>query len=359
MDVEQWGAGAGPLQGIGPREGLPPGLVWPSRRGQPDGPTDWQTRSGAFRSTGGGHWVTAEVEPSTDQRIVEAAARLPAHGGVTGWAALRWWGGRWFDGHGTRDGVLPITLALGTRHTLRPEGLLRVSQEHVPPLEIRRARGLRVTSPCWSVAFEMRKAASDEAALVAFEMAAYDDLVSIAELAAFTESMLWIRQGVQRIRDLLPLLDENSWSPLEPVMRLAWQFQAGAPRPRTNCPVFDLSGRFIGTPDLFDPVAGVYGLYDGGLHLTGKVRHADVAKESAYRRLGLEGATMMAGDLTDRRAFVARLTDAYARAGRRPADLRLWLPEPPSWWTPTATVAQRRALTPYDRARLLQYRRVA
>lgn len=359
MELDHWTAGARPLHGIGPREGLPPGLVWPSRRGEPDGPTGWQTRSGAFRSTGGGCWVPAEVEPSVDQRIVEAAARLPAHGGVTGWAGLRWCGARWFGGHGTHHGIVPITLALGTRHTLRPRGLLRVSQEHVPPLEIRRARGLRVTSPCWSVAFEMRKAASDEAAVVAFEMAAYDDLVSIAELATFTESTLWIRQGVQRIRDVLPLLDENSWSPMEPVMRLAWQLQAGAPRPRANCPVFDLDGRFIGTPDLFDPIAGVYGLYDGGLHLAGEVRHADVAKEAAYRRIGLEGATMMAGDLADRRPFVARLREAYARAGRRPADMRRWLPDPPPWWVPTSTVAQRRALTPYDRVRLLRYRRAA
>lgn len=358
MELAHWTAGARPLHGIGPREGLPPGLVWPSRRGEPGGPTDWQTRSGSFRSTGGGNWVSAEVESSEDQRIVEAAARLPAHGGVTGWAGLRWCGGRWFGGHGPHHGVLPITLAIGTRHTLRPGGHLRVSQEHVPPLEIRRVRGLRVTSPCWSVGFEMRKAASDEAAVIAFEMAAYDDLVSIAELEVFTESALWIRQGVQRVRDLLPYLDENSWSPMEPVMRLVWQ-QSGAPRPRVNHPVFDLSGRFVGTPDLLDPVAGVYGMYDGGLHLTGGVRHADVAKEAAYRRVGLEGATMMAGDLADRRPFVARLEEAYARAARRPADLRRWMPEPPPWWVSTSTVERRRALTPYDRARLLRYRHAA
>ena len=303
--------------------------------------------------------MSAEVPLSVDQRIVEAAARLPAHGAVTGWAALRWGGGYWFTGSGWHDGSLPITLALGTRHTLRPSGLLRVSQEHVPALEIRRVRGLRITSPCWSVAFEMRKAPSDEAAVVAFEMAAYNDLVSIAELAAFVESALWIRHGVQRVRDVLPLLEENSWSPKEPVMRLAWQVLPGVGRPLANCPVFDLDGRFVGTPDLLDPVMGVYGMYDGGLHLTGEVRHGDVAKEAAYRRLGLEGVTMMAGDLGDRDPFVVRLREAYARAERRPADMRRWLPDPPPWWVPTSTVALRRALSPYDRARLLGYRRAA
>lgn len=359
MELDAWTAGAHPRRGIGPREGLPPGVVWPTRRREPDGPTDWQTRSGAFRSTGGGNWVPADVPLTIDQRIVEAAARLPAHGAVTGWAALRWSGGGWFDGHGAGATPVPITLALGTRHTLRPGAHVRVSQEHVPPLELQRVAGLRVTSPCWSVAHEMRKATSDEAAVVAFEMAAFDDLVSIAELAAFVESALWIRQGVQRVRDVLPLLEENSWSPMEPVMRLAWQLEAGAPRPRANCPVFDLDGRFVGTPDLLDPIAGVYGMYDGGLHLAGEVRHRDVAKEAAYRRLGLEGATMMAGDVIDRGPFIARLREAYARAGRRPLDMRRWLSEPPGWWVPTVTVAQRRALSSYDRARFLRYRHAA
>jgi hypothetical protein len=36
--------------------------------------------------------VPADAEQTTEQRIVEAAAVLPAYGGVTGWAALRWLG---------------------------------------------------------------------------------------------------------------------------------------------------------------------------------------------------------------------------------------------------------------------------
>ncbi len=75
-----------------------------------------------------------------------------------------------------------------------------------------------------------------------------------------------------------------------------------------NRPVFNLEGRFVGTPDLLDPVAGVYGQYDGALHLAGEVRQRDVAKDAAYRRLGLEGVTMMAGDRRNRDRFVVRLT---------------------------------------------------
>ncbi|RYC04473.1 hypothetical protein [Nocardioides zhouii] len=358
MDEERWVPGAWPLRGLGPREGLLPDLVWPVRRHDAGGPTDWQTRSGAFRPVGGGLWVPSGVEQTVGQRIVEAVSRLPAHGAVTGWAALGWLGARWFEGIGPRMEPRPVTLALGSRHTLRPDHHIEVSQELVPAGAIRRVRGIRVTSPLWSVAFEMRKARSDEEAVVAFEMAAYDDLVSVAELAEYVDSALWIRQGVARVRELLANLEENSWSPREPVMRRTWQ-ESGFGRPLANCPVFDLAGRFVGTPDLLDVQAGVYGMYDGGLHLAGAVRHVDVAKEAAYRALGLEGATMMAGDLADRDPFRARLGEAYARAGRRPPESRLWLPGLPDWWTPTFTVDQRRGLSVAERSRVLRYRRAS
>jgi hypothetical protein len=299
--------------------------------------------------------VPAYVEPTADQRIVEAAAQLPAHGGVTGWASLRWQGGHWFDGTDRDQQPRPVVLAVGSRHTKRANRTVSISQELVPPTELRRCRGVRVTSALWSVAFEMRKAKRDVDAVVAFDMAAYADLVSAAELDAFIDQALWIRQGVQRVRDLLSLLDENAWSPMESVMRLTWQ-QGGFPRALTNHPVHDLAGRFVGTPDLLDPAAGVYGMYDGALHLAGQARHGDVGKEATYRALGLEGVTMMAGDLSDPGSFLQRLREAYARAGRRPADARGWLAEPPAWWVPTFTVTQRRALSADDRTRLLRYR---
>ena len=141
-------------------------------------------------------------------------------------------------------------------------------------------------------------------------------------------------------------------------MRRTWEC-GGFGRPAANRPVFDRTGRFVGTPDLIDVRRGVYGMYDGGLHLAGAVRHADVAKEAAYRALGLEGVVMMAGDLGDRDPFLARLGGAYARAERRPADERLWLTGLPGWWTPTSTVAQRRALPAYERSRVLRYRRAS
>lgn len=362
MDATTWTAGAFPLRGIGPREALSPGVTWPSRRDQAglDGPSSWGTRSGAWRRVGNNLWVPTDVD-ATDprQRVVEAAAVLPSYGGVTGWAALRWCGGTWFGGVNRHGELLPVPVAVSSGNRCRPREGLRVSQEVILPSELMRWGGVRVTRPLWSVSYEMRKAATDEAAIVAFEMAAFNDLVSISELSEYVESALWLRWGVARMRRVLPLLEENSWSPMEPVMRQTWQVEAGRPRPLANRPVFDLAGRFVGTPDLLDLNAGVYGLYDGALHLAGEVRHGDVAKEAAYRALGLEGVTMMAGDLSDRSPFLHRLREAYARAERRPASERRWLAGTADWWIPTFTVAQRRALSSYDQARLLRYRHAA
>lgn len=242
---------------------------------------------------------------------------------------------------------------------MRPRPGLVVSQEVVAPRNLVRHDGVRLTEPLWSVAYEMRKAASDEAAVVAFDMAAFNDLVSISELGDYLETDLVARQGVERVRRVLPLLDENASSPMEPVMQMTWQREVECPDLLMNHPVFDRRGRFVGTPDGIDVRAGVYGMYDGALHLAGDVRHVDVGKEAAYRALGLEGVTMMAGDLADRAPFVWRLREAYARASRRPASDRGWSVQTPAWWLDTTTVSARRALSSYDRERLLAHRRQA
>ena len=113
--------------------------------------------------------------------------------------------------------LLPVPVAVSSGKRMRPRDGLEVSQEVVAPHNLLRADGVRVTSPLWSLAYEMRKASTDEAAVVAFDMAAFNELVSIAELAEFTESDLPARQGVERVRRVMTLLDENAWSPMEPL----------------------------------------------------------------------------------------------------------------------------------------------
>ena len=83
-------------------------------------------------------------------------------------------------------------------------------------------------------------------------------------------------------------------------MRLIWTCTAGLPRPLTNRPVFDLHGRHIGTPDLLDVEAGVYGEYDvASSTSTASVGCKDLVREDAFRSLGLEPVVMVAGQSRD------------------------------------------------------------
>lgn len=292
------------------------------------------------------------VEQCVEQRIAEAAAILPSFGGVTGWAALRWLGGLWFDGVAP-DGrsVLPVTLATGEAD-VRAQAGIRISAERLGPDELTIHDAVPITTALRSVTFEMRYAASMRAAVVVADMAMHADLVSPRELVAWaTVNRGWT--GCPQLRDALPLVDENSWSPREVRLRLLWMLDAELPRPRCNVPVFDRSGHHIATPDLLDVEAGVVGEYDGSVHLTGEVRGRDVRREAALRDVGLEYFPAVAADWAHPDQLVERMRAARRRARFEDARSRAWTIEPPPGWIPTETVDQRRALTTSQRARLL------
>lgn len=316
------------------------------------GPTANQARWGRWRRAAPGWFVPAEVDASgTDQRIVEAAVHLSAYGAVTGWAALHWMGARWF-GHHDR----PVVLATGDAGIRRTAGI-EVSEERLLPDHIEVVDGLRVTTAVRSVLFEMRHAPTAAAALVALDMACYDDLVSLAEVATEAATLgTWT--GIPQARAALAIGDENAWSPAEVAARLVWD-AAGLARPLTNVPIFDRAGRHLVTPDLLDPVLGIVGEYDGAVHRDRDAHAHDVQRDELYRGLGVQQVVMTAVDLSAPDPAIARLVAARARATGAPASARAWTTEPPGWWWPTRTVAQRRALPPTVRERALRYRRAA
>ncbi|WP_228387606.1 hypothetical protein [Nocardioides sp. dk884] len=316
------------------------------------GPTPGQARGRRWRRTSAGMYVPADVDSGrVEQRIVEAAAVLGPHGAVTGWAALCWSGARWFDGSDGR----PVVIA--THVNLRPDPRWVPCKEGIDPRDHDRVDGLPVTTAVRSVCFEARHAPDVATAVVALDMAAYSDLASLEECRVYTQWRLRTWTGVPQLRAALVLADENSWAPTESAMRLVWTDAGGMPRPLCNRPVFDLDGRHLGTPDLIDAELGVVGEYDGKDHFSSARRARDLTREERFRTHGLEPVTMVGADLADPAAFVARLRAAYQRASRRPAAERRWTLAQPRRWIPTETVAQRRALDPWDRARLLRHRR--
>ncbi len=341
-----------------PFHGRRPGLVGPVPIDPlgVTGPTEGQARGPHWRRTSRGLYVPATVDQTNvEQRIVEAAAVLPTVGGVTGWAALRWLGGVWFDGLDLGGRAwLPVDLATCYQDIRNQAGFV-VHQERLGPSELITIDGLKCTTAVRSLCFIMRYARNAREATRAADLAAFSDLVSIAESAAyFLEHPGWT--GIPQARDALVLVDENSWSGWETWMRLVWKVDAGFPAPLCNRPIFDRFGNHVATPDLLDVEAGVYGEYDGSLHLEGGRRSRDVARENILRNLGLEPFTILAGDIPHPERAVQRMVDARNRARWEPESRRLWTIEPPSWWTPTHTVELRRRLDSTQRARLLRGR---
>ena len=235
-----------------------------------------------------------------------------------------------------------VVLATGSNDVL-PQSGIRICQERLNPRDLTEHDGLRITTPVRSLCFECRYADSVREAVVAIDMVAYDDLVSIDELTAYALAHPgWT--GIPRCRDAILLADENSWSPWETRMRLIWMLDAGLPRPLCNTPVFDRSGTHIGTPDLLDVEAGVVGEYDGALHLERAQRARDVRREERFRAHGLEYLTMLAGDSADPGRLVDRMISTRRRAKWMAPSSRPWTITPPPWWTPRDTVTERRRL---------------
>ena len=317
------------------------------------GPTPRQVRGSAWRRTGPGLYVPASVDSvRPQQRVLEAATEVPG-GHITGWAAFTWAGARWFDGLDGNGNARPVPIVI-TNHRYRSRPGILLTAERLPLSEWYVLDGVSGTHPLRSAAYEARHASSVRRAVVALDMALQTDRISIAELIEHAGTLNgWY--GVGQLRQAIGLADENSWSPMEPEMRLHWQLDLGLPHPLCNHPVFDLAGNHIGTPDLLDVEAGVVGEYDGGLHLAGERRASDIQRESLFRRAGLEYVTMTSIDRRDPTHFLRRTKEARERALRLRPERR-WTVDPPAWWTSTVTVEQRRSLTAADRERFLRHR---
>jgi hypothetical protein len=189
---------------------------------------------------------------------------------------------------------------------------------------------------------EMRRVEDPREAVVALDMAAAAELVSLREMRAY----LLLRRSWRRSRRVawaVDLASELSVSPGETRTRLVWVVDAGLPPPLVNQPVWDLDGRLLGVADLLDPDAGLVGEYDGATHRHAHRHVDDVRREDRFRRAGLECVTVTGLDLGDRRMVAERIRHARSRAAAIAGRVRGWtLQAPEGWWT-TDTAADRLA----------------
>lgn len=297
------------------------------------GPTKRQAAGRRWRRTSRGFYVPADVDGvRPEQRAIEQAERVRGSGALSGWAACRLHGARFFDGrhHGGRQ-PLPVPLVVWGPGRPDSDDGCAVSQEPVEPHEVWRRCGMDVVEPQRALFDELRRCDDPRDAVVAMDMMAAAGLVSIAQMSAYYEK----RRGWRRATVLpvaLPLASERSRSPAECRMRLVWEVDAGLPRPLVNQEIFDRRGRFVAMVDLLDPVAGVVGEYDGAAHRLTARRGRDIGREEKLRRLGLEYFDAVAPDLRDRRTLADRMRSTRSRARFAAPGERAWTIEPPPGW---------------------------
>lgn len=259
-------------------------------------------------------------------------------GAVTGWASGRMHGAAFFDGL-RRDGrtSLPVPLNCGPLHQIRRLAGDDLMRDNLLDAEIELVHGAPCTIDDRACFDAMRFAGDVREAVVALDMMAAALRTSIRRMRPYVDRHpAWT--GVQQARDALELGDEGSRSPQETRLRLVWVLDAVRPRPLVNRPLFDLRGRLLGYPDLFDPAAGVVGEYDGADHRDALRHSSDVDREAGFRDHGLEVVRVTGPDLRDPPRVTDRIHSGYRRARWLPQEGRTWTLEAPPWWPREASL---------------------
>lgn len=185
--------------------------------------------------------------------------------------------------------------------------------------------------------FDAMRGADLRDAVVAMDMAAAADLVSVARMRRYLSTRTGAR-GVRHVAKALAVASEQSRSPNETRMRLVWVLDAGLPAPSVNQPVFDRDGRLLGIVDLLDVHAGLVGEYDGADHRSAARHSSDVDREDALRRVGLEVFRVTGPDLLVPGRVASRMRSARERAAWELPERRRWTTDPPAWWEGPVTL---------------------
>lgn len=316
---------------LDPRCSLPTNLCWPVAVGRGSSDPTWEVANGpGYDRVARGYYAPSGRPRCVEQRIIDAAVRLhgdPARGVVTGWAGLRWVGARFLDGapaHGA--GELPVELHVNGSLMQLPGTL--VSKRFVAPSEARVVDGLPVGTVPRCLFDEIARCDDLWTAVQAIDMAAAAELISAWVFATYV-GVCNSRTGAPLARHAVSLAVDESRSPRETWMRLIWILIAGLDPPLVNQPVYDLEGRLIGIPDLFDPVAGLAGEYQGAHHKGIGQHRADVDRAERFRQHGIEIVEIVQGDTRD--AAASRIVQARARAKFLAPAKRTWTLDPPRW----------------------------
>lgn len=294
-----------------------------------EGLTPDQARGSRWVQTGPGLYVPAGTDSGlTQQRIIEAAARLPAYAAVTGWAACLLGGAAWFDGL-ELDGrtLLPVQVALGPRGRTRRHDGITLSFEKLPEWEVWMRYGVRVARPERALFDAMRRHGQREA-LVDVESALAGTITSLERMRAYALAHRSARRSAV-VFWALERARGGARSPLEVRVRTIAEEDAGYGRMLVNRVVYDASGERIGEVDGIEEESGTALEVDGADHREAGQQAWDITKEEALRQVGLEVVRVTGSQARDAETLVPRLRAVRARSKfLLPAD-RAWRLGPP------------------------------
>lgn len=304
-----------------------------------------------WRRTSRGFYVLATDLPRTPtQRILEAAAALPAGAAIGGWAAAFSWGADLLDGlddHTTAP--LPVTVCL-------PPGLHRAGipgldyrQQHLDDTDVGSRAGIPVTVPGLTACDLAARATDLTEAVVALDAVLAAGLLRHLQLPVAPG-----RRGAAQARRAAGLARTGVRSTWETRLRMLYVLELGFPSPLVNRSVLDLDGRSLGVPDLLDVEAGLVLEYDGarwtgspvvGGHRDRDQHRADNVREELFERAGLTVVRADGRDLSHyRRRLMARVSAARADGLRRDRSRDRWMVRPSSRQSGFSSVVDREDL---------------
>ena len=296
------------------------------------GVTPDMTRGKAWRRSSRGFFVPSDTPLTTTQRILDVAPLIPAGGALAGWAAAYALGVDLLDGQNPFTmAALPVPIHLGRNLGRATPAGVHLVRERLPKVDCLMVHGLPVTGPLRTV-FDGGRWAGDLVEAVVF-------LDQVAHALSFDLGVLerWCRPGprwpgITRLRAALALADVASASPWESRLRMFCLLQARLPRPLVNRPVFDLNENFLGTPDLFDPEAGLATEFDGKDHRKREQHRDDNIREEKLEMTNLTVCRVDSLDMRQPMPLRERLRARFAQGMRRDRSLDRWTLVEPPWW---------------------------
>ncbi len=298
------------------------------------GVTPARLRRRSWRRTSRGYYApVTETAPSTAQRILDRAPLVPSGGAFSSWAAAYVLGVDMLDGLDSETlRPEPICISLGSDAGRASTTQIRYVRDRLPVDHRQVSHGLPVTTP-FRTAFDGARWAPNLVEAVVF----VDQVAHALEFDILSTLADWCAQqgkwpGAVQLREALNWADAASASPWESRLRMFYVLTARLPRPLVNQPIFDLDGRFVATPDLFAPEAGLATEFDGQDHRARRQHRADNIREEKLEGVNLIVSRVDSLDLRTRLALIDRLRSRCSQGLDRDRSQDNWTLEQPAWW---------------------------